>query len=63
MAEAPDDAPYSKQIEKACRVYVDLGYSAAQIAAQLIRTGYGADQVRARFPELRWERNAAGVPG
>jgi hypothetical protein len=52
MAEAPNGAPYSKQIEKACQLYVDMGYSTAQIAAQLIRTGYCPDQVRSRFPEL-----------
>lgn len=52
MAEAADGAPYSKQIEKACRLYLDLGYSTGQIAAQLVRSGYPLDLVRARFTEL-----------
>ena len=52
MAEAADGAPYSKQIEKACRLYMDLGYSTERIAAQLVRTGYPLDLVRARFSEL-----------
>src|SRR5476651_1925619 len=52
MAEAADGASYSKQIEKACRLYMDLGYSTEQIAAQLVRTGYCLDLIRARFPEL-----------
>ena len=52
MAEVTDGAPYSRQIEKACQLYMDLGYSTGQIAAQLIRTGYSPDLVRLRFPEL-----------
>jgi hypothetical protein len=52
MAQAPDGQPYSQQIEKACRLYMDLGYSAEKIAAQLVRTGYPSDLVRARFSEL-----------
>jgi hypothetical protein len=43
---------YSEQIEKACRLYGDLGFATARIAAQLVRSGYPLELVRARFPQL-----------
>ena len=52
MAEAADRADYSEQIEKACRLYTELGFSTERIAAQLVRSGYPFALVRARFPQL-----------
>src|ERR1700678_1749152 len=52
MADATDSPDYSAQLEKACRLYADFGYSPARIAAQLIRSGYPLLLVRARFPSL-----------
>jgi len=52
MTEAEDTAQYSTQIDKACRLYADLGFSTARIAAQLIRSGYPIELVRQRFPDL-----------
>jgi hypothetical protein len=45
-------ADYSEQIEKACRLYADLGFATMRIAAQLVRSGYPLELVRARFPQL-----------
>lgn len=52
MADAADGTDYSAQIEKACRLYAEFGYSPQRIAAQLIRSGYPVSVVRARFPSL-----------
>jgi Plasmid encoded RepA protein len=52
MADATDRPDYSAQLEKACRLYAEFGYSPARIAAQLIRSGYPVSLVRARFPSL-----------
>ena len=52
IADAPESTDYGAQIAKACRVYAELGFSPLRIASQLIRSGYPADLVRARFPEL-----------
>jgi hypothetical protein len=52
MADATDGPDYSAQIEKACRLYAGFGYAPERIAAQLIRSGYPASLVRARFPSL-----------
>jgi hypothetical protein len=52
MADATDGPDYSVQIEKACRLYAGFGYAPERIAAQLIRSGYPASLVRARFPSL-----------
>src|SRR5579859_5601925 len=52
MAEATDSTDYRAQIDKACRIYADLGFSMQRIAAQLIRSGYPPELVRARFPDL-----------
>jgi len=52
MAEAAYRAGYSTQIEKACRLYAELGFSIERIAAQLVRSGYPVDLIRARFPQL-----------
>jgi hypothetical protein len=52
VAEGAETVDYGEQIEKACRVYAGLGYTAARIAAQLINTGYPPERVRARFPDL-----------
>lgn len=40
MADAPDSTDYSAQIDKACRIYTDLGFTPLRIASQLIRSGY-----------------------
>lgn len=47
--EEPD---YGALIEKACRIYAEMGWSEHRIAAQLIRTGYPAASVAARFPAI-----------
>src|SRR5579871_4395553 len=52
MAIGQDRAQYTEQIEKACRLYAELGFSPERIAAQLIRSGYPECEVRARFPDL-----------
>jgi hypothetical protein len=52
MADGTDRPDYSAQIDKACRLYAELGYSALRIATQLIRSGYPRDLVQARYPEL-----------
>jgi Plasmid encoded RepA protein len=52
MADATDGPDYSAQLEKACRLYAEFGYSPARIAAQLIRSGYPLSLIRARFPSL-----------
>ncbi|HEY2419738.1 MAG TPA: replication protein RepA [Steroidobacteraceae bacterium] len=52
MAEAADAASYSRQIDKTCQVYRDLGFPPEKIAAQLIRSGHCPELVRLRFPEL-----------
>lgn len=52
MADATGNPDYSGQIEKAAHLYAGFGYSPARIAAQLIRSGYPVDLVRARFPSL-----------
>jgi hypothetical protein len=52
MADGTDRPDYSAQIDKACRVYAELGFSALRIATQLIRSGYPLDIVQARYPDL-----------
>jgi len=52
MPDTANRADYSEQIEKACRLYAELGFSSERIAAQLVRSGYPSDLVRARFPQL-----------
>jgi Plasmid encoded RepA protein len=52
MADATDSPDYSVQLEKACRLYAEFGYSPPRIAAQLVRSGYPLALVRARFPSL-----------
>ena len=52
MPDAEYKGEYSAQIEKACHLYAELGFSTSRIAAQLVRSGYPLDLVRARFPEL-----------
>jgi hypothetical protein len=52
MVEATVGTDYSEQIDKACRLYSELGFSAERIAAQLIRSGYPDELVRARFSQL-----------
>jgi hypothetical protein len=52
MVDAADSPDYSVQLEKACRLYAEFGYSPPRIAAQLLRSGYPIDLVRARFPSL-----------
>lgn len=52
MADATESPDYSAQIEKACRLYAEFGYTPARIAAQLIRSGYPISVVRGRFPSL-----------
>jgi hypothetical protein len=52
MVDAANGPDYSAQLEKACRLYSEFGYSPPRIAAQLIRSGYPVDLVRARFPAL-----------
>ena len=63
MADAADATDYSAQLEKACRLYAEFGYSAARIAAQLIRSGYPAPLVRARFPSLAPDAFSEIAPG
>ncbi len=52
MASEQGGTQYTEQIEKACRFYAELGFTPQRIAAQLVRSGYPIDQVRARFPQL-----------
>jgi hypothetical protein len=52
MADAAGEGDYSAQIEKACRLYTELGFSSHRIAAQLVRSGYPPEAVRRRFPEI-----------
>jgi Plasmid encoded RepA protein len=52
MPDAENRVEYSAQIEKACHLYAELGFSTSRIAAQLVRSGYPLDLVRARFPDL-----------
>jgi len=52
MADATEGPDYSSQLDKACRLYAEFGYGPKRIAAQLIRSGYPASLVRARFPSL-----------
>jgi len=52
MASVPDGIHYAEQIDKACRLYTELGFTPERIAAQLVRSGYPIDQVRSRFPQL-----------
>lgn len=52
MTDATDSTDYIAQIDKACRLYADLGFSAFRTASQLIRSGYPPDLVHARFPEI-----------
>src|SRR5580658_7512799 len=52
MADATGRTDYIAQIDKACRLYADLGFSTLRMASQLIRSGYPPDLVRARFPEI-----------
>lgn len=52
MAEAADSADSREHIDKACRLYADLGFPTQRIVALLVSTGCPLDLVRARFPEL-----------
>jgi Plasmid encoded RepA protein len=52
MTEPAVGTDYSEQLEKACRLYDQLGFSSERIAAQLVRSGYPFDLVRRRFPHL-----------
>jgi len=52
MADGTDGPDYSAQMDKACRVYAELGFSALRIATQLIRSGYPPELVQARYPDL-----------
>ena len=52
MVDAADNPDYSAQIDKAMRLYAEFGFSPARIAAQLIRSGYPPNLVRARFSSL-----------
>lgn len=52
MVEGTDKTDYIAQIDKACRLYADLGFSTLRMASQLIRSGYPPGLVCARFPEI-----------
>jgi hypothetical protein len=52
MVEVAPAIDYSEQIDKACRLYAELGFTSERMAAQLIHSGYPADRIRARFPDL-----------
>ncbi|MGH9641282.1 MAG: replication protein RepA [Terriglobales bacterium] len=52
MAEAAPEVQYAEHIDKACRLYRDLGFLPERIAAQLIRSGYPPELVRRRFCDL-----------
>jgi hypothetical protein len=52
MTDPAGDTQYQAQMDKASRLYARLGYPLERIAAQLIRSGYPPDLVRARFAEL-----------
>lgn len=50
MADGTNSTYHSAQLEKACQVYANLGFSEFRIASQLIRSGYPPNLVAARFP-------------
>ena len=52
MGESVLGERYAEQIDKACRLYAELGFSTERIAAQLVRSGYPLELVRARFSAL-----------
>ena len=52
MLDAVDEIDYSAQIDKACHLYAQFGFSAHRIASQLIRSGYPLPSVLQRFPDI-----------
>src|ERR1700722_14045213 len=52
MIDGTGRPDYNSQIDKACRVYAELGFSTLRVATQLIRSGYPPELVQARYPDL-----------
>jgi Plasmid encoded RepA protein len=53
VSDLPEASPdIEATLDKATRLYTDLGFTAERIAAQLIRSGYPIELVRQRFPDI-----------
>jgi hypothetical protein len=53
VSDLPEASPdIEASLDKATRLYTELGFTAERVAAQLIRSGYPVELVRQRYPNI-----------